>query len=238
MTKMLANLKLWQKFAVIGGIVAIMVTVPVVKVISSGWAAMDAAKSEIAGLVPANSVIHLIKLTQQHRGLSAAMLGGDTTAPAKREAAQAEVERTLAEIKVQVVALNSGKISERLDRIGHDWQSVVSAVASKSISAKESFTRQTVLVETEQALLNDVAESSGLALDPEANTYYLMLAAISNLPKLTELFGTARAKGALILARGEPAPTEQAMLGSLAEQMQHDLAEARDSIERAGSNDC
>ncbi|MFX9027523.1 hypothetical protein ABTN22_18865, partial [Acinetobacter baumannii] len=59
------------------------------------YESLRTARAEQAGLKPAEQVLRLIQLTQQHRGLSNGALSGNTQFSAQREKKQVEVQDRL-----------------------------------------------------------------------------------------------------------------------------------------------
>jgi hypothetical protein len=82
----LSRLRLWQKFALIGALVAILVSFPGYQFVVQTEGDIAFADSEIAGLVPSRSVVKLIQLAQQHRALAAEESAGNPDAAGKRAA--------------------------------------------------------------------------------------------------------------------------------------------------------
>ena len=94
MKRFVGNLKMWQKFALIGVLSLGMVAAPSVLVVRSDWAALQTAHAEASGMAPAGQVIKLIQLTQQHRGI-AARSRAHVERPARRDTAhEATHQRT------------------------------------------------------------------------------------------------------------------------------------------------
>ena len=68
MQRIVSNLKIWQKFAVVGILAMGMVVLPATLSLKYEWAALDTARTERAGIAPASALISLIEAMQQHRG--------------------------------------------------------------------------------------------------------------------------------------------------------------------------
>ena len=96
MNKIIGNLKLARKFLLIGVIVAVTLAVPSALILEVDWGKLRFAQSELGGIAPARDALKLLQLTQQHRGLSAGYLSGNTTVAAARQTRQADVDRATA----------------------------------------------------------------------------------------------------------------------------------------------
>ncbi|MDE2371891.1 MAG: nitrate- and nitrite sensing domain-containing protein [Burkholderiales bacterium] len=239
MVRWLANLRLWQKFALIGALTAAMVAVPSLLLLKYDLASLDAARAEAAGVPPARAVLALIRQTQQHRGLAAMQLGGKPDAAAQRQAKQGEVEQALARAREAVAAYakshGEAGLQASAERIAGDWQSLTAALSAGQISGAESFARHTALVTAELAWLDRAVDVSTLDLDPEAATYHAIMGTMIHLPRLTEFLGQARARGAAALAGGAFGTEDRIRLASLVQAARSVHADARTSFERAGA---
>jgi len=231
MKQLIANLGIGRKFALIAALAVGMTALPAWQALSADYADLANARAKVAGIAPAGDVLKLIQLTQQHRGLSAMALGGNAEAWDKRQAKQAQVEQALARARVSVAALPASDITKRLDALQRDWQALASAVAGKAIPAPQSFAQHTELIEVQFGVLEGVVDSSTLALDPQAGTYYLIGAVLEHLPQLTEVLGQMRARGAFVLAKGEATPDQRAQIAML---VQGGRAVLRKSVDAFG----
>ncbi|MDA8521739.1 methyl-accepting chemotaxis protein [Acidovorax sp. NCPPB 4044] len=233
MTTWIGNLKFSRKFVLIGLIAFAMFLLPTVLLMRGTLAQVDTAVRERAGLAPAKEMLLLLQLTQQHRGLSASFLGGAETASAPRQAKQAEVDASLGRVKDALAGLDDDALAQRLERVRGDWRTLSSAVSGKTIRGADSNVQHAALIERLLSLIDDVANSSGLARDTDMRTHYLQKAVLAYLPQLTESLGQMRARGALVLARGEVAPEERARIESLSDRVRKYHGDARKSLELA-----
>jgi methyl-accepting chemotaxis protein len=80
-------------------------------------------------------------------------------------------------------------------------------------------------------------DASGMALDPEASTYYLIQSVLASLPRLTESLGQARAKGSAVLHRGEIRPEDRAAFAALLETARLQARNARGAMDKAVAGD-
>ncbi len=237
MTAWIGNLKFSRKFVLIGCIAFAMFLLPTVLLVRTTLADVDTAMRERDGLAPAREMLKLVQLTQQHRGLSASLLGGNESAAAPRQAKQAEVEASLARTRQALGDLDDAALGQRLERIRAEWSALAAGVSGKSVRGTDSNRLHIALIDRELGLIDDVANSSGLARDTDIRTHYLQKAVLGQLPQLTEALGQMRARGALVLARGEVAPEERARIEGLSDRVRQYYGEARKSLElAAGGN--
>ena len=233
MKRLIGNLKMWQKFALLGVLAACMVAPPTVRMVRADWQKLQTAHNEASGMAPAGEVIKLIQVTQQHRGISAGLLGGDAAARAPREAKQAEVETRLAKVQEVLSTFGDANLLEQLNALKRDWKSIAAAVTTGSMGASDSLAQHTALIAGELDLLSGIADASTLALDPEAASYYLITAVFTYLPHLSEAMGQARGSGSMLLARRSAKPEERVRLSALAESAQPHLRNAKAAFAKA-----
>ncbi|HJV94788.1 MAG TPA: nitrate- and nitrite sensing domain-containing protein, partial [Albitalea sp.] len=233
----IANLRMWQKFALIGVLAIGMVTGPTVFMVKEHWALMDAARTEAAGMGPAGDVLRLVQLTQQHRGLTAAVLSGNEKSRPLREARQAEVAQALQKALASSARMGSSALSARGEAIQRDWQALAQQVNANGVAGPESFARHTALIVDQLSLLEGITDVSTLALDPEAGSYYLINAVLGELPKLSESMGQMRARGAALLAKGEATPIERAAMASLGDTIRAQARGARSGFDKSFAAD-
>jgi methyl-accepting chemotaxis protein len=222
MNSLIRNLKLSRKFTLIGVVALVMLAIPASMVIKSELGLLDFAKQELTGVDPANDSLRLIQLTQQHRGLSASALAGNTAAIDQRQVKQAEVAKALAKAQASAASLNDAKLTAAYGRVASEWSALSSGVTGNSIDAPQSFARHTALINAQLDLLDDVANVSGIVLHPQASGYFLQASAFHDMPLLTEALGQLRARGSAMLAKGQAKPEDKVRI-----EMLVDLAKVR-----------
>ena len=217
MTRLLNSMKLWQRFALLGMMGILLVLPPLVLYLISSNKSIAYSVTERSGVAPSEAAMRLLQRVQQHRGLSAAFVTTGQLAD-QRSAKAGEVDRTLAEVETFLKGDNraTGKL---MAQVRHDWQSLQARVASRSLSTADSYQGHTALCEVLLLLLEGIADRYGLALDPDADSYYLMRGALFDLPHLAESTGQLRARGAGILAAKQiDIDGRAAMYGLLAQE--------------------
>jgi methyl-accepting chemotaxis protein len=216
-TRLLNSMKLWQRFALLGMMGILLVLPPLVLFLDSSNKNIDYSATERSGVAPSEAALRLLQRVQQHRGLSAAFVTSGQLAD-QRSAKSGEVDRTLAEVETLLKG-DSRATGKLLAQVRSDWQSLQARVASRSLSTADSYQAHTALCEVLLLLLEGVADRYGLALDPDADSYYLMRGVLFDLPQLAESTGQLRAKGAGILAAKQiDIDGRAAMYGLLAQE--------------------
>ena len=237
MTAWITQLRFSRKFALIGALAFLLFAVPTALLLQATAEKVAVAQRERLGLAPGSELLRLLQQTQQHRGLSAAFLSGAASAGATRQERQKEVEDTQARVRTALAPLADGALGSRLDGIVTEWRALVAGVSGKTLTGVQSNQQHAALIAHLLELIDDVANSSGLALDPDASTYYVQRAVLGPLPRLTESLGQMRARGAVVLGRGDASPEDRARIDGLAERSRQNYEDARKGLELAAGRD-
>ncbi|MEW6703592.1 MAG: methyl-accepting chemotaxis protein [Pseudomonadota bacterium] len=210
------QISIGRKLLLLGLLVLATVCVPLYLQLKLSRELIHAAEGERHGVGPARELMKLVQLTQQHRGLSAGMLGGNDSVSAARDAKKAEVEKVLAALEAHLrnETLPEG-MAQAWRSAREQWRELAAAVDARRLSAADSSTRHAQVISHYFKTLDLLLDWSGLILDPQADSYYLMTAALIKLPHATEALGQTRARGAGFLAEGQVAPEGRALLAGL-----------------------
>ena len=229
MTRLLDHISLRGKFTLIGLLAAAMLALPSFFVFRTEWTRQSDAQREAAAIAPARAMLQLLRVTQQHRGLSAQFLGGNEQSAASRAERQAEVDKALAQAEAAIGTLGDARLADAAKRIASEWRPLAADVAGRKLASNASFDRHTALIAQQLAMLQDISNTSGLVLHPEPVGYHLQMAVLMHLPRLTEGLGQLRARGASVLTRGEFTGSDKARLQAL-------VAQARGQAEDVGKS--
>ncbi|WP_395699406.1 methyl-accepting chemotaxis protein [Aquabacterium sp.] len=233
----LNNLRLRTKFAVVALMAVAMTAAPATLVLRERLQAIAAARAEAAGIAPAGELLKLIRLTQQHRGLSAATLAGNTQAGAQRVAVQAELANSLQQTEAAIAALGQPALDKEAATMRTQWQPLADALAAKTLDAPASFSRHTALVDQQLDLLRSVVDQTALALDGEPAAHALVGATLADLPRLTEALGQLRARGNVALQQQAATLQDKARLEALASMARLYQRNATYAFERMAAAD-
>ncbi len=232
----LNQMRLWQKFLLLGLFVAIAVLLPYVQTMRTSQESIDFTVEEISGLVPANAMVTVIELTQQHRSLSAGVLGGITADAAARSAKAKEVDAALTAIEAAINQDNRARLKTRLAAIRQEWKALADSVTNSSTDMRKNFDAHVALIAKLLLALELISDDYKLSLDPNSNTYFLIQAATTHLPALTEFIGQAQAFGIGRLAEAQRlretgADLSAAVTAADREKLTNILASARASAD-------
>jgi methyl-accepting chemotaxis protein len=194
-------------------------------------------RAEQAGLALGHRLEAVLEALHEQRGLSYRTLYGDTAADADLARARAELQRRL-QVADDAVRDHRGYPFDDA------WQPVQRKIAQLAqgrhpIEGDASFAVHSEVMEDLLDLLTANAERSGLLLDPQPETYFLMDTVVRLVPTWLDAATRLRAQGAGHLASGADSPrwrTEMAAGMTVLQRSLRQTALALDAVERAGGS--
>jgi len=203
-----------RKFLLLALPVVVLVGALFYSLISALNTTIETAEHELQGLQMVRAVNQMVQVMQQHRGLSAGVLGGNESMRAavaeKARAGDAAVEA------VQALLPAGLKEGETWKLIRDDWARLRSE--GLKLPAGENFKTHSKMVSRSLEFLVETADFTRLTLDPEIDTYYLMDSMVSKMPAALERLAVLRGRGTGILARKELSQQQRTdMAATLAE---------------------
>ena len=228
----ISNIRVWQKLLILGFIALALCAVPTVLYIHSANKEIRAAQIEITGLVPATEIARAMQPLQSHRGLSAAALSGDQALASQRVTKEKEVTAALIKARAAIPP-SAAAVLKKMDAVDAEWKSLAGALKDKSFPIEEASARHSKVVANLLKLLETNLDYFGLSLDPDANSYPLIIAAFDDLPRLAESMGRLRATGTAILGIKQATTEERVSISSMLERTRDDLEHSRGLITKA-----
>jgi methyl-accepting chemotaxis protein len=233
MKALINNLKLHQKFAVIGGLALSMLALPTWLAVRASLDTLVTVRAEAAGLAPVGAMLELIRHTQQHRGRSAQELSGNQDVAAARQSERVEVGKALTQLRQTLAGDGSSGLAEKQATLERDWTQLADSIGQKTLDEGQSFARHTALIDAQFAMLGDIVHASKLALDSDARIVYLVSSTLGPLPKLTESLGQMRAQGTAVLTKGVMSPEEFSVLSAGLATARWHLRDLRTGLDKA-----
>jgi methyl-accepting chemotaxis protein len=207
------KLKVIQRFALLGVIGLVLCITPTLLFVRTAYQSMQAATLEAQGIAPTRHLLKVLQLTQQHRGLSAMVLGGNASAQADRSAKQAEAEKAYQQLGATIdTGIHDSTLRNEWQAALKDWKALSSQVAEGKLLQPQSFAAHTALIGKLLELIDHLADHYGLSLDPELDSYQLIQSTLYALPILSEELGKSRARGSSMLANKMAALDERESL--------------------------
>ncbi|RAN43039.1 chemotaxis protein [Herbaspirillum rubrisubalbicans] len=234
MTRLLANLKLWQKFALLGVLGLILFGVPTALYYGSTAHTIKLKQEEIAGVEPVRRLLRSVQLMQQHRGMSAVMLNGAADMAGPRQAKAAEVDQALQALGEGLAPMgrDDPQALGSFNKLVETWNKVRDAVAAKAITPPESFAAHSAAIAALFDLNERMLDYYHYTVDPDFDSTQLINAAFISMPALTEDLGRARARGASLLLKKELKMEDRLELVAMLERAQERLNAAKKSFSK------
>ncbi len=238
MLKFLDKLRLVHKLMLLGLLSLLVCGGLIALQALAAYREVQTLNRELAGTAPSRAILEAVRLTQQHRGLSASALAGRNEAEAERALRQAKVDAAVAGIARLVGQdMQLPRIVTAFDDIRQQWASLSADVVARRLSGPQSTLRHTQLIRAQLALHERVIEHFRLTLDADPATHFLAVASLHSVPWTAEMLGQIRARGALLLAKGESSPDERAALAALIELTRQRLEQTALDLGKAVEED-
>ncbi|MFO1264508.1 MAG: methyl-accepting chemotaxis protein [Rhodoferax sp.] len=234
MSALLSRLRLSQKFAILGAMALIMVAVPTALFFRDVAAQLAFVQREDTSAIAVQKLNRLVQYTQAHRGISAGALAGNLELAAKRAAMSTNVKKELDALEDQLKRIGATEnLMTMIRDVRQKWAQLEQAVAAKQIESAESTRTHSQLVADILLVNEEILSEFGMALDPDADTYYLIQAALVNMPQLGENLGLMRAQGTGFLAQKTLPPEGRAALIALAKRVRETSGDTQRNLKRA-----
>ncbi|MBH9579629.1 methyl-accepting chemotaxis protein [Inhella proteolytica] len=190
---LMRKLPLAQKFAVVCVAFMVPLLYLLVTVVGDRRAIYEFTEKEVLGIKAIRAFDGAYVPVMGWRGAYAGTVSGQAGAQERRDKYTAEAEQAFA--RFEQFLRQSGDplgLAEAYKKVREQWQA---AKASKPQNSSEALDRANALVAAVRGFLEHVAYNSNLALDPDADTYALMLAYTSEMPRLMDALSKSRSVG-------------------------------------------
>ena len=233
--KLFASMLLWKKFALLGVIGIALFGVPTALYIISAEKLIAQKNLEIQGVQPARLLLRTMQLMQQHRGMSAVLIGGNNSIAAQRQAKAQEVDKAFQELTAQLMLTGTRNpdINKDVAAAQAAWNGLRDGVAGGKLDLPQSFGvhSDTIarLFDINDALLDDFK----LSLDADLDSTKLIAGGFVAFPALTEELGKMRARGAGILGKKAASEDDRLAVIRPSQRAQERLKQAGKLFEQA-----
>ena len=213
------RLRYTSKFLMLGTAVATVILILLFSVISHLNRDIDVANNELAGVQMLKPLNRAVQYIQQHRGMSAGLLGGNEAMKDKRSAKEKEATDAVQQTELALSA--SLRESAAWKNIRAEWE----ALRSKglSLAVADNIKAHNGLIDQVLLFMVDVADVNDMTLDPTIDTYYMMDTVVLKMPAMLERLGQTRARGTGVLAKKEISPQMKIDLASTLAEMSSTL---------------
>ena len=177
-------------------------------------AGISSAEKEARGLEYIKTVRQMYQHVPQHRGMTNAYLLGASEFKSKILAKRKAIVADMAAIDAITEQYGEEFETHALwAEIKQTWQGLEQRAFSDP--AQQILKEHTQLIARIYSLFEQVSNTSGLVLDPEINTFFIMDAIVYRLPKVTENMGQLRAVSSGTAASGVATIERRIALGTL-----------------------
>ncbi|TAN84135.1 MAG: HAMP domain-containing protein, partial [Gallionella sp.] len=219
-----------KKFTLLWLVSLVAISVVVYSLFVSLDRVIQPSQRELEGIALIKPIFRAVQFIQQHRVLSAELLGGneamrDRLAAKEKEAAEAfdAMEGKLPPSLASSESFRHIKTNwERLRKEGLGWTMAGNLAA------------HTGLIDQIWSFEVAAADEYALTLDQEIGTFYLIDTAINKLPRAFEHLGQIRAYGTGILARRQITEPQKIKLGALIAELETALKELKVNLDKTG----
>lgn len=231
---LLSRLSLLHKFSILALIGVLMSVPPTFLYVRDAWHSIAHAQQEARGAPALQALGQVVQRLQIHRGMSAAMLGGNTVLEQRRPAVRDGVNQAFDKAQAQFV--EAGVPTEFMNawaQARQTWEKLEAGVAQRALEQAQSTAQHTALITSIFRISEEMLESYGLNQELESHTSALIRAALVHTPMLGEKLGIMRAQGSGFLARGELPMQSQGGMVALSQRVQELQSEAFLNFQRA-----
>lgn len=187
------------KYLVIGVAMGVLIGLLQFQVVRQQWDVIQPSRTELQGVDMVKAIDHTVQQIQQHRGLSAFVLGGNDSMRDRRAAKEKEVAAAL--LRAEALLSPPLKGSPGWASIRRSWEALTQDLMR--MTAADSFQAHSRLIDEVLIFQTEVADQSAITLDPDLDSHYLADTMVSALPATLERLGQVRAKGTAILGKRE-----------------------------------
>ena len=229
---LLERLTYSKKLIVLAAVFVIPVAILTYQLVTALNQDMATTQREMEGSAYLRPTVSLLQHLQQHRGAASTFLKGDASFRDVMSQKQEAIAQDIAAIdKFDAQYGELFGVSSLWADLKSNWSTLQADV--ETLSAAESLARHTGLIRDLLDFRMHVADASGLTLDPDVDSYYLIVAAITTYPEVTEAIGQARAVGSGALTAGDLDVNGRVKLESLSALATSYTATAQSGLDRA-----
>jgi methyl-accepting chemotaxis protein len=232
---LMRRLRLPMKLGLIGLMLLLPMLLLLATLLRDGQRQIDYTRGELDGAGVTAAILDAAAQVQAHRGLTNRVLNGDSGATAARDKARLDLKAAAAALDERLAATQAFNLADKWPALRE--ATLVLAEGRHDPQRERAFAQHTEQVDGLRSLMLLVAERSGLLLDPEAHTYFLMDIGVERVLPWSETLGLLRGQGAGLLARGDANATERATVLGRAGQLRRQLADVEQrvqALQRAG----
>ncbi|MBI3230088.1 MAG: HAMP domain-containing protein, partial [Burkholderiales bacterium] len=187
MKVLLERVQLWQKFCLLGAMAFILMMMPLSLFLMESNKDVENAKVELQGIPATQANGKLLEILHRQRSLAGRAAAGEAVG----NWMQAELPAAIEQLEKQLAPLGQPDV----DKIWQEMRAKLAKLPSET-NAERAYRRHFEIFEGLNKINEIVVDAYGLALDPDADTYYLIDAAYFQAPAWFDSLDALRQHGA------------------------------------------
>lgn len=208
------NLGLRTKLGVLGLLALLAATIPAAWLVADKQRVVARMDVQASGVVPIQSALRVVQLTQKHRGLSAGVLSGNTALVDEHKATRETLDSAVRALG-DTADTTSPELAKLAKEIAEQWKALAESVQARQITPPQSFARHTTLVAAQLDLVDELVDVYGLAVIDDAGLAHVVSSVLRSQPYMVEAFGQMRAKGTAALTAHQLSADDRAIVTAL-----------------------
>lgn len=232
LTRLLSRMKYGQKFLLL----SILFLIPLAFLLTLWLRDMNGEMAETqkerVGVDYIRNVMPIVLQVQQHRGLANGLLNGDQSSEAKVKEIEQQIASSLSAVesfRESHEALNG--TAEAWKALRQEWETLQKEM--RSLAPADSFEKHSALIAKMTEFITLLADETGLTLDSQIDTNYLIDAMARRLPAVMESTAYSRGMGNGILTRKRLSADEKVELMLSQNEIENHLTGLRKSLTAA-----
>jgi methyl-accepting chemotaxis protein len=191
-------------------------------------------ETELAGKRFITALTPVSRAMSDHRATTALVLNGDASASAQAAKDAQAVNTALRELDQTTLLMHASQWQDKIDEFTAKWQRL--AREWPEMSASQNSLAHIEMIGLVYEFRHHVAGDTGLLLDPDASTYYMMITVVDSIPALSEqleqlrgsLSSTLAAKAVGDIRKGRMESAVQREIPKSIQRINNDLDLAND----------
>jgi methyl-accepting chemotaxis protein len=205
-SKLMSKLRISAKLLLLAAIAFIPLLLAAIQLNNRFESDLDTAKAELSGVGIVNGSLDLIIALQKQRYLNNRVLAGETSLQQSLKQTRAAFTESLNTLDSKVKASDFKGLTDEWTLLEQSLRELAKDDLPRNRA--ESFKTHTEAVEDLRMFMFKVGDHSGLLLDPEATTYYMMDITVQRIVPIIESLQVLRSDGVDVLTKTTFSPDE------------------------------
>ncbi|MBK6008702.1 HAMP domain-containing protein [Ramlibacter ginsenosidimutans] len=188
----LLQLRLWQKFALLGMIAVALAAFPMYRLFQGIERSIAQVRTEQSGLGAITAALELVRTMQDHRASASYFVLGDEKRGAAQPKDAAAVDSALTKLQAITAPLGQHNLTARVAAFEKMWTATKEDVAGRKIDQRQVTEQHIQAIATVLRLVEDLSAAYQIDLDSDPATFYIARSTLIRLPALSEALGQLR----------------------------------------------